>query len=126
MFVVPYEEKKINAHLIVTSNIIVQTSGKNKQKNIRIDLGSGYIFSPDPETGERSVKNAQPARKSIFINLSVFQLLTFVRRGVFYTFMINYLFDLMPAATYTALLGTLNMLGSALGQNFLCALQYSG
>jgi MFS family permease len=33
--------------------------------------------------------------------------------------MINYLFDLMQTVTYTTLLGTLNMFGSALGQNLL-------
>jgi len=56
---------------------------------------------------------------NVFFNLGVFQFLTFVRRGVFYTFMINYLFMLMPKATLTAALGTLNMLASALGQNLL-------
>ncbi len=65
------------------------------------------------------MKNEQPARKNVFINLGVFQLLTFVRRGVFYTFMITYLYGLMHSVTYTALLGTLNMVGSSLGQNFL-------
>jgi MFS family permease len=65
------------------------------------------------------VKTGQPARKNIFVNLSLFQFLSFVRRGVFYTFMISYLFDLMQNVTYTTLLGTLNMAGSALGQNFL-------
>jgi len=38
---------------------------------------------------------------------------------VFYTFMINYLFDLMQTVTSTTLLGTLNMTASALGQNLL-------
>ncbi|MDH5747568.1 MAG: MFS transporter, partial [Candidatus Bathyarchaeota archaeon] len=33
--------------------------------------------------------------------------------------MINYLFILMPAVTWTTLLGTLNMMTSALGQNLL-------
>lgn len=61
----------------------------------------------------------QSSRKDIFLNLSLFQFLSFVRRGVFYTFMINYLFKLMQTVTYTALLGTLNMLASALGQNLL-------
>ena len=61
----------------------------------------------------------QPIRKSIFLNLSLFRFLSFVRRGVFYTFMINYLFDLMPAVTLAALMGTLNMMTSALGQNLL-------
>jgi len=57
--------------------------------------------------------------KNVFFNLSVFQFLTFVRRGVFYTFMINYLYTLMQSATLTAVLGTLNMMASALGQNLL-------
>jgi len=61
----------------------------------------------------------QPAKKGIFLNLSLFQFLSFVRRGIFYTFMINYVFDLMQTVTYTALLGTLDMIGSALGQNLL-------
>lgn len=58
-------------------------------------------------------------RKSIFLNLSLFQFLSFVRRGVFYTFMINYVFDLMKSVTFTASLGTLDMVASALGQNLL-------
>jgi MFS family permease len=49
----------------------------------------------------------------------MFQFLSFVRRGVFYTFMINYLFNLMHTVTYTTLLGTLDMVASALGQNLL-------
>jgi MFS family permease len=57
--------------------------------------------------------------KIVFFNLGLFQLLSFVRRGVFYTFMINYLFDLMQTVTSTTLLGTLNMVSSALGQNLL-------
>jgi MFS family permease len=61
----------------------------------------------------------QLAKRSIFLNLSLFQFLSFVRRGVFYSFMINYLFSLMKTVTWTASLGTLNMLGSALGQNLL-------
>ena len=55
----------------------------------------------------------------VFFNLGLFQFLCFVRRGVFYTFMINYLFDLMQTVTSTTLLGTFNMLSSALGQNLL-------
>ena len=58
------------------------------------------------------------ARKTYF-NLSVFEFLTFLRRGVFYTFMINYLFTLMGTVTSTAALGTLNIVASALGQNLL-------
>lgn len=57
--------------------------------------------------------------KNVFFNLSVFQFLTFLRRGIFYTFMINYLYTLMETVTSTASLGTLNMITSALGQNLL-------
>jgi MFS family permease len=64
-------------------------------------------------------KELPPVEKSIFVNLSLFQFLSFVRRGIFYTFMINYVFGLMQAVTYTALLGTLDMVASALGQNLL-------
>jgi MFS family permease len=66
------------------------------------------------------VQTSQPStRKGIFLNLGLFQFLSFVRRGVFYTFMINYIFSLMKTVTFTALLGTLNMAASALGQNLL-------
>jgi len=61
----------------------------------------------------------QASRRNVFFSLGLFQFLTFVRRGVFYTFMINYLFILMRAVTSTAMLGTLNMISSALGQNLL-------
>lgn len=54
-----------------------------------------------------------------YFNLSVFQFITFLRRGVFYTFMIPYLHMLMGTVTWTAALGTLNMIGSSLGQNLL-------
>jgi MFS family permease len=57
--------------------------------------------------------------KSVFANLSVFQFLTFLRRGVFYSFMIDYLFTLMQTVTSTAFLGTMDMIASALGQNLL-------
>lgn len=57
--------------------------------------------------------------KGVFFNLGLFQFLTFVRRGVFYSFMINYLFLLMGNVTSTASLGTLNMVASTLGQNLL-------
>jgi len=57
--------------------------------------------------------------KGVFFNLSLFQFLTYVRRGVFYSFMINYLFLLMGNVTSTAALGTLNMIASSLGQNLL-------
>jgi MFS family permease len=65
------------------------------------------------------MKKANASFRNVFFNLSVFQFLTFVRRGVFYTFMINYLYTLMQSATLTAALGTLNMVASALGQNLL-------
>ena len=61
----------------------------------------------------------QPTQKGTFLSLSLFRFLSFVRRGVFYTFMINYLFDLMQTVTLTTLLGTFNMMTSALGQNLL-------
>jgi len=65
------------------------------------------------------VENSEGSRsRSIFFNLGLFQFLTFLRRGVFYTFMINYLFVLMGTVTSTATLGTLNMVASAIGQNF--------
>lgn len=64
-------------------------------------------------------KHPRTVGSRIFLNLSLFQFITFLRRGVFYTFMINYLFDLMQTVTYTTLLGTLNMFASALGQNLL-------
>jgi MFS family permease len=57
--------------------------------------------------------------KRTYFNLSVFQFITFLRRGVFYTFMIPYLHMLMGTVTWTAALGTLNMIGSSLGQNLL-------
>ncbi len=64
-------------------------------------------------------QSQQTTRTSIFANLSLFQFLSFVRRGVFYTFMINYIFDLMQTVTYTTILGTLDAFASALGQNLL-------
>lgn len=57
--------------------------------------------------------------RKIFTNLGIFQFLTFLRRGIFYTFMINYLYMLMHTVTSTASLGTLNMIASTLGQNVL-------
>lgn len=76
-----------------------------------------YVFNKGD--AERVETARQKTSKSLFLNLSLFQFLSFVRRGVFYTFMINYLFTLMQTVTSTALLGTLNMVASALGQNFL-------
>jgi MFS family permease len=60
-----------------------------------------------------------PANRRVFFNLSVFEFLTFLRRGAFYSFMINYLFMLMNTVTSTATLGTFNMIASSLGQNLL-------
>ena len=69
---------------------------------------------------ERGTRNSRiVSSKSVFFNLGLFQFLTFLRRGVFYTFMISYLYKLMQTVTSTATLGTLNMIGSALGQNLL-------
>ena len=66
-----------------------------------------------------SVETIKASARKTYFNLSVFEFLTFLRRGVFYTFMINYLFTLMGTVTSTAALGTLNMIASALGQNLL-------
>jgi MFS family permease len=60
-----------------------------------------------------------PLFTKIFVNLGIFQFLTFLRRGIFYTFMVNYLYMLMHAVTSTAALGTFDMIASALGQNLL-------
>jgi len=60
----------------------------------------------------------KPSRR-IFFNLGTFQFLTFLRRGVFYTFMIPYLNVLMGTVTYTAMFGTFTMIASSLGQNLL-------
>ena len=54
-----------------------------------------------------------------FLGLGSFQWLSFLRRGVFYSFMYRYLFDLMGNVTITTLLGTLDMIASSLGQNLL-------
>ncbi len=54
-----------------------------------------------------------------FLGLGSFQFLSFVRRGVFYSFMYIYLFTLMGNVTTTAALGTLNMVASTAGQNLL-------
>ncbi len=55
----------------------------------------------------------------MFLSLSTFQFLRFVRWGVFYSFMYLYLYDLMGSVTLTALLGTFNMIASTLGQNLI-------
>jgi MFS family permease len=70
---------------------------------------------------ERTKSNGEKRTffRSTYFNLSVFQFITFLRRGVFYTFMIPYLHMLMGTVTWTAALGTLNMIGSSLGQNLL-------
>jgi MFS family permease len=60
-----------------------------------------------------------PSFRNVFSNLGIFQFLSFLRRGTFYTFMINYLYMLIPDVTLTASLGTLNMIASSLGQNLL-------
>lgn len=63
--------------------------------------------------------DSKRAPSQVYVNLSVFQFLTFLRRGVFYTFMINYLYQLMQTVTSTAALGTLDAIASMAGQNFL-------
>ncbi len=61
----------------------------------------------------------ESSSRNIFINLGSFQFISFLRRGVFYTFMIPYLKMLMGTVTWTAALGTLNAIGSSLGQNLI-------
>jgi MFS family permease len=58
-------------------------------------------------------------RKGAFLGLGSFQFLSFMRRGVFYSFMYIYLFSLLGKVTITAGLGTFTMLMSAAGQNLL-------
>ena len=57
--------------------------------------------------------------KGTFLGLGSFEFMTFMRRGVFYTFMIYYLYDLLGRVTIVALLGTFTAVASMLGQNFL-------
>jgi len=57
--------------------------------------------------------------RQTLLGLWSFQFLTFMRRGVFYSFMYIYLFSLMGNVTTTAALGTLTMLMSTVGQNLL-------
>jgi len=57
--------------------------------------------------------------KSTFLGLGSFEFMTFMRRGIFYTFMIYYLYDLLGRVTVVAMLGTFTMVASTLGQNFL-------
>jgi Na+/melibiose symporter-like transporter len=57
--------------------------------------------------------------KRAFFGLGSFQFLSFMRRGIFYSFMYIYLFSLLGKITTTAALGTFTMLASALGQNLL-------
>ncbi|MDH5268115.1 MAG: MFS transporter [Candidatus Bathyarchaeota archaeon] len=58
-------------------------------------------------------------KRSMFFSLSTFQILRFVRWGIFYSFMYIYLYGLMGTVTLTALLGTFNMVASTLGQNLI-------
>jgi len=57
--------------------------------------------------------------KGTFLGLGSFEFMTFMRRGIFYTFMIYYLNDLLGKVTFVAMLGTFTMVASTLGQNFL-------
>lgn len=57
--------------------------------------------------------------RGTFLGLGSFEFMTFMRRGVFYTFMIYYLYDLLGKITIVALLGTLTAVASMAGQNFL-------
>jgi len=60
-----------------------------------------------------------PIGKGTFLGLGSFEFMTFMRRGVFYTFMIYYLYDLLGKVTIVAMLGTFTMVASTLGQNIL-------
>ena len=62
---------------------------------------------------------SQSISKGTIFNLSLFQFITFVRRGIFFTFMVPYLFDLLQIVTLTSALGTFNMIASTLGQNLI-------
>lgn len=57
--------------------------------------------------------------KGAFFGLGSFQFLSFMRRGIFYSFMYIYLFSLLGKVTTAAGLGTFTMLTSATGQNLL-------
>jgi len=57
--------------------------------------------------------------RGTFLGLGSFEFMTFMRRGIFYTFMIYYLYDLLGKVTIVAMLGTFTMVASTLGQNFL-------
>jgi len=63
--------------------------------------------------------SSPPIGKGTFLGLGSFEFMTFMRRGVFYTFMIYYLYDLLGKVTIVAMLGTFTMVASTLGQNFL-------
>lgn len=76
------------------------------------------MFPKEKEMVEYTAKRSS-RKHGIFLNLGLFQFLSFVRRGTFYTFMTIYLYDLVQSVTLTALLGSLNAMGSALGQNLL-------
>jgi MFS family permease len=60
-----------------------------------------------------------PVQKGTLLGLGSFEFMTFMRRGIFYTFMIYYLYDLLGKVTIVAMLGTFTMVASSLGQNFL-------
>ncbi|MCW4054465.1 MAG: MFS transporter [Candidatus Bathyarchaeota archaeon] len=57
--------------------------------------------------------------KGTFFGLGSFQFLSFMRRGIFYSFMYIYLFSLLGRVTTATALGTFTMLMSAVGQNLL-------
>lgn len=57
--------------------------------------------------------------RGTFLGLGSFEFLTFMRRGVFYTFMYYYLYELLGHVTLIAMLGTFTMFASAFGQKLL-------
>jgi len=87
-------------------------------QNVLRDVNPLGLSSKEKEMASKAGQQLSK-RRGIFLNLGLFQFLSFVRRGIFYTFMTIYLYDLVQSVTLTALLGSLNAVGSALGQNLL-------
>jgi MFS family permease len=100
----------------------------NTQQNQKLFLGFDFrkvldllhCLKVDFKERDRCMRLASPKiGKGTLLGLGSFEFMTFMRRGVFYTFMIYYLYDLLGQVTIVALFGTLTMVASSLGQNFL-------
>jgi MFS family permease len=103
--------------LSLHSASVVEQVHKNKVRDAKLSQMTKFRRFRQPGNMIRAARHLP--ERSVFFNLGVFQFLTFLRRGVFYTFMIPYLFKLMQTVTSTTTLGTFNMMASALGQNLL-------